>query len=53
MANRMIIMVEANRDHFLEKWSDVYPKNSIPTTVPANVILETFAWADEVAYDFG
>lgn len=47
------MIVDVNRDHFLEKWSDVYPKNSMPTTVPANVILETFACAEDDAYSFG
>jgi hypothetical protein len=48
-AKTRIIIVDANSDHLREKWSDVYPKNSMPTTVPANVMLATFACADEVA----
>ena len=39
-----------NSDHLREKWSEVYPKNSIPTTVPANVIEATFFCAGEFVY---
>jgi hypothetical protein len=53
VAKRMMIIVDAKRDHFREKWSEVYPKNSMPTTVPANVILATFACAEEVVYATG
>lgn len=52
-AKRMMMMVEAKRDHLREKWSDVYPKKSIPTTVPANVMLATFACAEEDLYAVG
>jgi hypothetical protein len=49
----MMISVDTNKLHFLEKWSDVYPKKSIPNTVPAKVIEETLAWAELLAYASG
>ena len=47
------MIVDAKSDHLREKWSDVYPKKSMPTTVPANVILATFACAEELVYASG
>jgi hypothetical protein len=52
-AKTRIIIVDANSDHLREKWSDVYPKNNMPTTVPANVMLATFACAEDLLYASG
>jgi hypothetical protein len=52
-ANKMMMIVEAKSDHFREKWSDVYPKKSMPTTVPAKVMLATLACAEDWVYAAG
>lgn len=48
MANRMRTSVEAKREPFLDQWSLKTPKKSIPTTVPANAMEETFLLAEDL-----